>query len=105
MMSKQDMDAINSVDELYHDNISTEMLEDIRDGSQTIPNVNRRETRYKIRDRIRQRQWEWKGAFKATRSMGKVLHKVFSTVVKDILQELTPLGKSGSEVSYFIPQT
>ena len=36
--------------------------------------------------------------------MGKGLHKVFSTFVKDILQELTPLGESGSEVSHFIPE-
>ena len=40
---------------------------------------------------------------KATQSMGKGLHKVFSTVVKEIYQELTPLGESGSEVSHFIP--
>ena len=36
--------------------------------------------------------------------MGKGLHKVFSTVVKEILQELTALGESGSEVSHFIPE-
>ena len=36
--------------------------------------------------------------------MGKNLHKVFSTVIKDISQELTPLGESGSEVSHFIPE-
>ena len=36
--------------------------------------------------------------------MGKGLHKVFSTVVKDIQQELTDLGESGSEVSHFIPE-
>ena len=36
--------------------------------------------------------------------MGKCLHKVFSTVVKEISQELTPLGESGSKVSYFIPE-
>ena len=36
--------------------------------------------------------------------MGKGLHKVFSTVVKNILQELTHLGESGSEVSHFIPE-
>ena len=36
--------------------------------------------------------------------MGKYLHKVFSTVVKEISKELTPLGKSGSEVSHFIPE-
>ena len=71
------------------------MLEDICDGSQTHPNVNRREARYKIRDCIRQRQAECKGALKYTRSMGKGLHKVFSTVVKEISQELLPLGESG----------
>ena len=96
------MDAINSGDESDHDPISTEMLEDIRDESQTHPNVNRRVTRYKIRDCIRQGQSELRGALKATRSMGKGLHKVFSTVVKDILQELTPSGESGSEISYII---
>ena len=36
--------------------------------------------------------------------MGKGLHKVFSTVVKEISQELTALGESGSEVSHFIPE-
>ena len=36
--------------------------------------------------------------------MGKGLHKLFSTVVKDISQELTALGESGSEVSHFIPE-
>ena len=82
MMSKQNMENINSSDESDHDLISTDMLHNICDGSQTHPNVNRRETRYKIRDHIRQRQSEWKGELKATQSMGKGLHKVFSTVVK-----------------------
>ena len=36
--------------------------------------------------------------------MAKGLHKVFSTVVKEISQELTALGESGSEVSHFIPE-
>ena len=36
--------------------------------------------------------------------MGKGLHKVFSTVVKEILQELTALRESGSEVYHFIPE-
>ena len=85
-MIKQDMDAMNYGDESDHDLISTEMLEDIRDGSQTRPNVNIREARYKIRDCIRQRQSQWKGALKATRSMGKGLYKVFSMVIKEILQ-------------------
>ena len=36
--------------------------------------------------------------------MGKGLHKVFSTIVKQISQKLTNLGESGSEVSRFIPE-
>ena len=36
--------------------------------------------------------------------MDKILNKVFKTVVKDIQQDLPPLGESGSEVSYFIPE-
>ena len=74
------------------------------DGNQTHPNINKREARHKIRDRIRQIQSEWKGALKSTRSMGKGLHEVFSMVVKEIWQELTPLGEYCSEVSYFIPE-
>ena len=35
---------------------------------------------------------------------GKGLHKVFSTIIKEILQELTPFRESGSEVSHFIPE-
>ena len=40
MMSEQDMENINSGDESDHDLISTEMLEDICDGSQTHTSVN-----------------------------------------------------------------
>ena len=36
--------------------------------------------------------------------MGKVLHKVFKTVVKEISQYFPPKGESGSEVSHFIPE-
>ena len=50
------MDAIDSGDESKYGPISTEMLEDIRDGSQYHPNVNRREAHYKIRDQIKQRK-------------------------------------------------
>ena len=56
MMSEKDMENINSGDESYHDLISTVMLEYIRDGSQTHPNVDKREARRKIRDHIKQRQ-------------------------------------------------
>ena len=56
------MDAMDYGDESDHDLIFTVMLEDIRDGSQSHPNINQREARYKIRDCIRQIQLEWKGA-------------------------------------------
>ena len=55
MMSKQDMKDLNSGDESDHDLISTEMLEDICDRSQTHPTINKREARYKIRDLVRQK--------------------------------------------------
>ena len=85
------MENINSGDDSDHDLISTEMLEDIHDRSQTHPKVNRKEARYKTRNRIRQSQQQWKGALKSTQSMGKGLHKVFGTVVKEISQEMTAL--------------
>ena len=37
--------------------------------------------------------------------MEKVSHKVFSTVVKEISQEMTALVESGSEFSHFIPES
>ena len=77
IMSEQDMENLDFNEESDHDLISTEMLEDICGGSQTHPNVNRREAGYK---RIRRRLLEWKVALKTTRSMGKGLPKVFSTV-------------------------
>ena len=60
LLSEEEMDSMDSGDESDHDLISTEMLEDIRDGSQSHPNVNQIEACYKICDRIRQRQLEYK---------------------------------------------
>ena len=62
------------------------------------------EARLKIRDRIKQKKSEWKGALKATHKMVKGLHKLFITIVKEISQELTNFGESGSEVSHFLPE-
>ena len=56
MMNEQDMENLNSNEKSDHNIISTAMLEDIRDGSQTHPAVNKRETRYEIRDRIRRKE-------------------------------------------------
>ena len=81
MMSEQDMENLDSNEKSYHNLISTEMLHDSRDVSQTHPNVNIREARYKICYHVRQRQSEHKGALKATQNMGKGLQKVFKTVV------------------------
>ena len=50
------MENIDSNEESDHDLISTDMLEDICDGSQTHPNVNKRETCCKICDCIKQRK-------------------------------------------------
>ena len=95
LLIKEEIDAMDSVDESYDEPISMEMLEDIRDGSQSYPSINRRESHYKIRDRINQRQSEWKGALLSTRNMGKGLHKLFKIVVKEISQDLPPLVESG----------
>ena len=104
LLSKEKIDAVDSADESVHDLISTEMFENIRDGSQSHPNVNQREAPYTILDLMSQRKLEWKGPLKATQNMGKGLHKVFKTFVKDISQDFPPFGESGSEVPYFIPE-
>ena len=61
----------------YSEPMSTDISEDICDGIQSHPNVNRREAHSKIRDCIERRQLEWKGLLKATQITGKGLHKVF----------------------------
>ena len=105
MMSEQDMENIDEKEKSDDNLISTKMLKDIRDRIQNHPTVNKREARCKIRDRIKQTQSEWRGALKATHKMGKGLHKLFSTIVSDISQELTNFRESGSEVSHLIPET
>ena len=58
IISKEEIDAMDLCNEYEDEPMSTEMLEDVYDGSQTYPRVNMREARYKIRDRIKQRQSE-----------------------------------------------
>ena len=48
--SKEEMDTMGSVNESYHDPISTEMLEDIYDGSQSHPSVKRKEAHASVCD-------------------------------------------------------
>ena len=54
LISEEEMYAMDYGNESDDEPISTEMLEDILDRSQSHPNVNRREARYKIRDRMKQ---------------------------------------------------
>ena len=103
-MSEQDMENIDEIEKFDDDLISTETLHDICDRNQTHPNIDKTEARLKIRDSIKQNKLQWKGALQATHNMVKGLHKEFSTIVKDISQELTNFGESGSEVSHFIPE-
>ena len=92
MMSERDMENLRETEKFDEGLISTETLHDIRDGNQTHPKINKREACMAIRDRIKQNKSEWKGALKAKHKMGKSLHKVFSTIVKEISQELTNFG-------------
>ena len=50
LLTKEEMDTMDYGDESEDKPMSTDMLEDIRDGSQYHTNVNRREARYKIHD-------------------------------------------------------
>ena len=56
MMSEQDMENLDEKEKFNDDLISTETLHDIRDGNQTHPNIDKREARLKIRDRIKQKK-------------------------------------------------
>ena len=78
------MDMISSCDEYYAETMSTNMLEDVSDGSQSHLIINRREVRYNICDSFKQRQLEWKGALLSTQNMGKVLQKVFQAVANGL---------------------
>ena len=81
MMSKKDMEDLEETEKFDDDLISTETLHDIRDRNQTHPKIDKKEARMAIHDRIKQKKPQWKGELKATHKMGKVLHKVFSTIV------------------------
>ena len=97
------MENLDKTEKFDDDLISTETLHDIRDGNQTHPKINKRESRMVIRDRNKQKKSEWKGELRATHKMRKGLHRVFSNIVSEISQELTNFGETGSEVSHFIP--
>ena len=89
MISEKYMGNLFETENFDDDLISTETLHDIRDGNQTHPKINKIEACMAIRDHIKQKKFQWKGALRATHKMGKGLHRVFSTIVSEILQELT----------------
>ena len=93
LISEEKIDAMSSGDDSDTEPISTEMLEDIRDSSQSHPVINSRYARCKIHDRIRQGQAECKGSLLSTRKMGKGLHKVFRAIVNEIFQVLPILDE------------
>ena len=94
-MSKKDMENTNKTENFDDDLISTETLHDIRDGNQTHPKIDKMEARLAIRDRIKLKKFQWKGALRATHKMGKGLHRVFKAIVSEILQELTSFSEIG----------
>ena len=98
------MDVMSSGNESDDEPMSTEMLEDIFDVIKSRPIINKRKACYKIHDRIKRSQSEWKGALLSFQNMGKGLHKFSKTVINYISQFLPILDESGSKVSYFIPK-
>ena len=77
------MNTISSGDESDEEPMPTEMLEDIRDGSQSHPGITRIEAHYNMRDCIKRGQAERKGALLSTQNIGKGLQKLFKDVVND----------------------
>ena len=52
MMSERDMENLGETEKFNEGLISTELLQDIRDGNQNHPKINKREARMAIRDCI-----------------------------------------------------
>ena len=69
VLSKKEIDLIDSGDESDDEPTSKKMLEDICYSSQSHLNINRIEAHYKICDNIKQRQSERKGSLKTTSNM------------------------------------
>ena len=72
-----DKSILVSIYDLYaYDNsdgesISMDALEEIQGGNYVHPNINERDTRLSIRDRIRKSQSEWEGEELSAKRMGK----------------------------------
>ena len=83
----EDESILGSIDESSTDDdydggyISTNVLEDIRDGNHIHPDINARDYILKIHDPIKQAQSECKGVEISAKVIGKGLHKLFKAVV------------------------
>ena len=97
MMSDKYMENIEEKEKFDDDLISTETLHDIRDRNQTHLSIDKRDARLEIRDHIKQKKSQWRGTLRDTHKMGKCLHRVFSTIVSEISQELTNFGETGKK--------
>ena len=73
--------SISDYDDSDGESKSTNIIKDIRDGSQIHPKIGAREARFKIRDLIRQTQNECKGSELSAKIMCKGLHKLFKDLI------------------------
>ena len=60
------MENIDGKEKFGDDLISTETLHEICEGNQTHTSIDKRGARPEIRDRIKQKKFQWKGALRAT---------------------------------------
>ena len=75
----------SSADYNYDDRyIIIDDIDNICDRNHVHHNIKAIDTIMRIHDQIKQAQSEWKGAELLAKSMGKVLHKVFKVVAKEL---------------------
>ena len=66
LINEEEMNVMDSGDESNDEPMSTDMLEDIHDGSKSHQIINIIDAHYKVRDHIKQRQLGWKQPLKVT---------------------------------------
>ena len=86
------IDESSADNDSYDGSISTNALEDIRDGIQLHPDINARDARLKICDHIKKTQSKLKGEELSSNSMGKGLQKIFKAVFNWLKNSLLTLG-------------
>ena len=86
------MENLDETEKFDDDLLSTETLHDIRDGNQNHPEINKREARMAIRDRIKQNKSQWKRALRATHMMVNV-YTEFSVLLYRIFCRNLPISE------------